>query len=112
LLYLLTRTSLFRVFNKVFKNLEIFLAHLVSRKAKAFALVLVKVVVLTLHLLQNKVYEIVKLLLLSNQLRSTFNMLILYNFEEETSFKVLLFLTHLICCLALRLLLKLQELSL
>jgi len=40
----------------VFKNLEIFLAHLVLKRVKVFTLKLAKAVVLTLHLLQNKIY--------------------------------------------------------
>jgi hypothetical protein len=47
----------------VFKNLEIFLAHLALRRAKAFTLELAKAVVLTLHLLQDNVYKTVKLFL-------------------------------------------------
>jgi hypothetical protein len=49
LLYPLIRTSLSSVSNNVFKNSETFLIHLVSRRAKAFALVLAKVVVVTLY---------------------------------------------------------------
>jgi hypothetical protein len=112
LLYPLTGIGLFSVSNRVFKNSEIFLAHLVSRRAKAFALVLANAVVLTLHLLRYKVHEIVKPFLLNNQLRSTSDILILYSPKEESSFRALLFLTHLICCLTLHLLLRPQELDL
>jgi hypothetical protein len=94
-LYPLTGTSFSSVSTKVFKNSEIFLAHLASRRAKAFALELAKAVVLTLYLLQDKVHRIVKLFLLNNQLKSTFNMLIPFNPKEETFFKVSLFLTAL-----------------
>jgi hypothetical protein len=104
-LYPLTGTGLSSVFSDVFKNSEIFLAQLVLRRAKAFALELAKAVVLTLHLLQDKVYRTVKLFLLNNQLKSTFNMSIPFNPKEETSFRVPLFLTlH----LRLPLLLELQ----
>jgi hypothetical protein len=112
LLYPLTEIGLFSAFNRVFKNSEIFLVHLVLRRAKAFALVLANAVVLTLHLLQYKVHKIVKPFLLNNQLRLTSNILILYSLKEESSLKALLFLTHLICCLTLHLLLRLQELNL
>ena len=77
----------------MFKNLKIFLVHLVLRRAKAFALILVKVVVLTLLLLQDKVYKTIKLFPPNNQLKSTSNILIPFNFKEETSFKVPFFLT-------------------
>jgi hypothetical protein len=77
----------------VFKNLESFLTHLVLKRAKAFALKSAKAVVLTLHLLRNKVYKIVKLFLLNNRLKLTSNMSILIDLKEESSFKVLLFLT-------------------
>ena len=50
-LYPLIGIGLSSVSSGVFKNSEIFLAHLVSRRAKAFALELAKVVVLTLYLL-------------------------------------------------------------
>jgi hypothetical protein len=50
----------------MFKNLDIFFAHLVLKRAKAFTLVLAKVVVVTLHLFCNKVQGIVKLFLLIN----------------------------------------------
>ena len=45
------------------KNLESFFAHLVLKRAKAFALELAKAVVLTLYLLQNKLYKTIKLFL-------------------------------------------------
>jgi hypothetical protein len=112
LLYPLTGTGLFSVSNRVFKNSEIFLAHLVLRRAKAFALVLANAVVLTLHLLQYKVHEIVKPFLLNNQLRLTSNILILYSPKEESSFRALLFLTYLIRCLTLHPLPRPQELDL
>ena len=60
-LYPLIGIGLSSVSSGVFKNLEIFLVHLVSRRAKAFTLELAKVVVLTLYLLRDKVYRIVKL---------------------------------------------------
>ena len=50
----------------MFKNLDIFFAHLVLRRAKAFALVLAKAIVVTLHLFRDKVQGIVKLFLLIN----------------------------------------------
>ena len=50
----------------MFKNLDIFFIHLVLKRAKAFALVLAKAVVVTLYLFHNKVQSIVKLLLLIN----------------------------------------------
>ena len=77
----------------MFKNLESFFAHLVLKRAKAFASKSAKAVVLTLHLLQDKVYKIVKLFLPSSQLRSTLNMLIFSNPKKESSFRALLFLT-------------------
>src|SRR5450432_4656964 len=86
LLYPLTRTGLSSVSNNVFKNSDIFFAHLVLRRAKAFALVLAKVVVVTLHLFRDKVQGIVKLFLLINQLKSTLDKLTLFNPKEETSF--------------------------
>jgi hypothetical protein len=42
-------------------NLEIFFTHLILRRAKAFALELARVVVVTLYPLRNKVHSIVKL---------------------------------------------------
>jgi hypothetical protein len=62
-LYPLIKTVLSSFLNRVFRNLEIFLAHLVLRRVKAFALELAKVVVLTLYLLRDKVQGIVKLFL-------------------------------------------------
>jgi hypothetical protein len=53
-------------FSNAFKNSKIFLAQLVLRRAKAFALELAKAVVLTLHLLQDKVHRTIKLFLLNN----------------------------------------------
>ena len=91
----------------MFKNLKSFLVYLVLRKVKAFTLELAKVVVLTLYLLQNKLYRTIKLFLLNSQLRSTFNILILYNLKEESSFRVPLFLS--LYFLILYLLPKLQE---
>ena len=70
--------------------------HLVLRRAKAFALELAKVVVLTLYLLQDKVYRIVKLFPPNNQLKSTLDISIPFNPKEESSFRVLLFLTLLL----------------
>jgi hypothetical protein len=92
-LYPLTGTGLSSVSNNVFKNSDIFFAHLVSRRAKAFALVLAKAVVVTLHLFRDKVQGIVKLFLLINQLKSTLDKSTPFNPKEETSFKVPLFLT-------------------
>jgi hypothetical protein len=66
LLYLLTGTSLSSVSNNMFKNLDIFFVHLVLRRAKAFALVLAKAVVVTLYLFCDKVQGTVKLFLLIN----------------------------------------------
>ena len=66
-------------------------AFVVLRRAKAFALELAKAVVLTLHLLRNKLHRTVKLFPPNSQLRLTFNMLILYNPKEESSFRVPLF---------------------
>ena len=60
-LYPFIGIGLSSISKRVFKNLEIFLAPLVLRRAKAFALELTKAVVLTLHPLQDKVYRIVKL---------------------------------------------------
>ena len=60
-LYPLIGIGLSSVSSSIFKNLEIFLVHLVLRRAKAFTLELAKVVVLTLYLLRDKVYRIVKL---------------------------------------------------
>ena len=77
LLYPFIEIGLSSISKGVFKNLEIFLAPLVSRRAKAFALELAKAVVLTLHPLQNKVHRIVKLFPPSSQLRSTSNISIL-----------------------------------
>ena len=77
------------------------------RRVKAFALELAKAVVLTLHLLQNKLHRTVKLFLPNSQLRSTSNMLILYNPKEESSFRVPLFLS--LYFLTLHLLPRLQE---
>ena len=77
LLYPFIGIGLSSIFKRVFKNLEIFLVPLVLKRVKAFALELAKVVVLTLHLLRNKVYRIIKLFLPSSQLRSTSNILIL-----------------------------------
>ena len=57
----MTRIGLSSVSKGVFKNLETFLIYLVLRSIKALALELAKVVVLTLYLLYNKVYRIVKL---------------------------------------------------
>ena len=51
LLYPLIEIGLLSISSSIFKNLKIFLVYLVSRRAKAFALELAKVVVLTLHLL-------------------------------------------------------------
>ena len=70
--------------------------HLVLRRAKAFALELAKVVVLTLHPLQDKVYRIVKLFLPNNQLKSTLDISIPFDPKEETFFRVPLFLTVLL----------------
>jgi hypothetical protein len=92
LLYPFTSTSLSSVSIGLFKNLEIFLAHLVSRKAKVFALELAKVVVLTLHPLRNKVHRIVKFFPSNSQLKSTYNMSIPFNPKEESSFRTPLFL--------------------
>ena len=66
MLYLLTSTNFSSVFTKIFKNLEIFLVYLVLKRAKAFTLKLAKVVVLTLHLLQDNIYKTVKLFLLNS----------------------------------------------
>ena len=94
-LYPLTRMGLSSVSKGVFKNSEIFLAYRVSRRAKALALVLAKVVVLTPHPLHDKVHGIVKLFPPINQLRSTLDMSTPFDPKEETSFRVLLFLTTL-----------------
>jgi hypothetical protein len=80
----------------MFKNSETFLTHLILRRVKAFALVLAKVVVVTLHLFQDKVHSIVKLFPPINQLKSTLDMLMPFNPKEETSFKVPLFPTPLL----------------
>ena len=77
----------------MFKNSKSFFALLVLKRAKAFAPKLAKVVVLTLHLLQDKVYRTVKLFLPSSRLRSTSDMLIFPDPEEESSFKDALFPT-------------------
>ena len=90
--YPLTRTGFSSISKGVFKNSETFLAHLVSRRAKAFALELAKAVVFTLHPLQDRVYRIVKLFLLINQLRSTSDISILFGFEIESFLKAALFL--------------------
>jgi hypothetical protein len=71
LLYPLIRIGLSSVSNSVFRNSETFLVHLVLRRAKAFTLVLAKVVVVTLHLFRDKVHSIVKLFPLINQLKLT-----------------------------------------
>jgi hypothetical protein len=60
-LYPFTRISFSSVSMEVFKNSVIFFAHFVSRRAKAFALELARVVVVTLYPLRNKVHGIVKL---------------------------------------------------
>ena len=65
-LYPLTGTGFSSISKGVFKNSETFLVHLVSRRAKAFALELAKVVVLTLLLFFNSVYSIIKFFLLIN----------------------------------------------
>ena len=57
------RIGLLSISKGVFKNLETFLIYLVLRSIKVLALELAKVVVLTLYLLYNKVYNIVKLFL-------------------------------------------------
>ena len=67
--------------------------YVVSRKAKAFAPKLAKAVVLTLYLLRDNVQKTVKLFSFIKRLKSTLDMLTLLNLKEETSFKVLLFLT-------------------
>jgi hypothetical protein len=95
LLYLLIRIGLSSISKGVFKNLGIFLVHLVLRRAKAFALELAKVVVLTLYPLYDKVYRIVKLFPPINQLKSTSNISIPSNPKEESSFRGSLFLTPL-----------------
>ena len=77
----------------VFRYSNIFLAHLVSRRAKAFALELAKAAVLILYPLQDKVHNTVKLLLPINQLKSTFDRSTSFHPKEETSFRVPLFLT-------------------
>ena len=69
---------------------------MVSSSAKAFALVSAKAVVVTLHLLQDKIYKIVKLFPFNSRLKSTFDMSICLDLEEETSFRVPLFLTMLL----------------
>src|SRR6202022_1889423 len=84
---------------RVFKNSKSFLAHLVLKRAKAFAPKLAKVVVLTLHLLQDKVHKIVKLFPPSSRLKSTSDMSIFSDPKKESSFKALLFPT---LCLPLR----------
>jgi hypothetical protein len=77
----------------VFKNLESFTIYLVFNRVKALALVLAKVVVLTLYLLYNNIQQIVKLFPPISQLKSTSNISILSNPKEETSFRVRLFPT-------------------
>ena len=101
LLYPLIRIGLSSISSGIFKNFEIFLVHLVSRRAKAFALELAKVVVLTPHLLRDKVYGIVKLFPPNNQLKSTLDISIPFNPKEESSFRVLLFPTLLLSLLPL-----------
>jgi hypothetical protein len=64
---------------------------LVLRRVKAFALELARAVVLTLYLLQDKVQGIVKLFPPINQLKSTFDMSIPFDFKEESFFRVPLF---------------------
>jgi hypothetical protein len=77
----------------VFRNSEVFLAHVVSRRAKAFAPESAKAVVLTPHPLRDKVHGIVKLFPPINRLKSTSDMSIPFNPEEESSFRVPLFPT-------------------
>src|ERR1700736_5548787 len=77
----------------VFKNSESFSAHLVSRRAKAFAPESAKAVVLTPHPLRDKVHGIVKLFPPSSRLRSTSDMSIFPDPEEESSFRDALFPT-------------------
>jgi hypothetical protein len=66
LLYLFTRIRVSKSSKRVFRNSESFTTYAVLSKAKALALVLAKVVVLTLYLLRNNVQQIVKLFLLIN----------------------------------------------
>src|SRR5579862_2735222 len=91
--YPLTGTGFSRFSIGVFKNSEIFQAHLVSRRAKALALESAKAVVLTPHPLRDKLHRIVKLFPPINRLRSTSDISIAFDPEEESSFRVLLFPT-------------------
>jgi hypothetical protein len=93
LLYPFTRIGLSSGSKGVFKNLDISLAHLVSKRAKAFALVLPNTAVLTLLLFLYSIHRIVKFFLLINQLRLTIDKLISFYPKEETSLRVLLFLS-------------------
>jgi hypothetical protein len=81
----------------VFKNSESFTIHLVFSKAKALALVSAKAVVLTLYPLRDSVQRTIKLFPPINQLKSTSDMSIPSDPEEETSFRVLLFPTLSMC---------------
>ena len=55
LLYPFTKIEVSKYSKGVFKNLESFTIYIVFNKAKALALVLAKVVVLTLYLLYNNI---------------------------------------------------------
>ena len=82
----------------IFKNLEIFWAHLALRRVKAFALELARAVVLTPYLLRDKVQGIVKLFPPINRLKSTSDISIPFNPKEESSFRVPLFPTLAAVC--------------
>src|SRR5271170_6036731 len=92
-LYPLTSIDFSRGSKGVFRYSNIFLAHSVSRRAKAFALELAKAEVLILYPLRDRVHNTVKLLLPINRLKSTIDRLTSFHPKEEASLRVPLFLT-------------------
>src|SRR5277367_2033495 len=91
--YPLTGIGLSSFSNGVFKNLEIFWAHSALRRAKAFAPESARAVVLTPYPLRDRIQGIVRLFPPINRLKSTSDISIPFNPEEESSFRVSLFPT-------------------
>ena len=91
-MYPFTRIGFGSASRRAFRNLDTCLTRLVSIKVKAFALELVKAVVLILYPLHSKVHRVVKLFLPINQLKLIYVILTPFDPKGKTFFKVPLFL--------------------